>query len=119
MLPARSVIDRLVDRPQVRQLMHQRLEAVAPRVTADHDALVMPQHHAAYAAPERLLDDGLAHHIDLPSIGHRLRPDAGPGFPRQAGDILAPERSFAPSHRPLQDNFFTLPGQVSQAKLAM
>jgi hypothetical protein len=119
MLPARSVIDRFVDRPQMRQLVHQSFEAVAPRMTADQDSLAIPQHHSTYAPPEGLLDDGLAHHIDLPSVGHRLRPDAGPGFPRQAGDILAPQRSFETSHRSLQNNFFTLPRQVSQAKLAM
>jgi hypothetical protein len=122
------MIDLLVDRAQMRKLVHQGFEAVAPRAPAYKNRLAILQCHSAYATAKYLLDYGFANHIDLPAVRHWLRPDAGPSFTRQLGYILAPDRSFETSHltwadasrrvRAAVDKLASLP-QVDSSRLAI
>jgi hypothetical protein len=98
MLPERTVIDLLVDRTQMRQLVHQGLKAIPLRVPAYKNRLATLQRHSAYPPAKYVLDHGLANQENLPAVRHWLGPDAGPSFTRQLGDILAPDRSFETSH---------------------
>jgi hypothetical protein len=75
-LPTGTVIDFLVNGPEMSQFMDQRLEAVALRVAADKNSLAIVQRHSAHSTAKYLLDYGFANHVDSPAIGHRVGPDA-------------------------------------------
>jgi hypothetical protein len=98
MLPKGAMIDLLIDRAQMRKLVHQGFEAVASGAPAYKNRLAILQCHSAYATTKYLLDYGFADYIDLPAVRHWLRPDAGPSLTRQLGYILPPDRSFETSH---------------------
>src|SRR5580704_17769156 len=89
----------------MRKLVDQGFKAVAAGATADKDRLAVLQYHSADAPAEDLLDDGFANHKDLPVMGHRIRPDARPGFAREISDVLAPDRSM----RAIQNQWFEPP----------
>src|SRR5579871_159046 len=98
-IPHRSMVERLIEGPQMRQLVHQRVEAVMAGVAADEDRPVAAHQNAADLASVNVLDHGFAHQVHAPSPGHFVAPDARPGPARKLGDILAPNRPIRIRHR--------------------
>ena len=77
------MIDRFVDRPQMRQFVHQRFKAVAPRMPSDENHALIMQRHPAYAAAECMLNHGFAHDVNFPAGLASGPPTPGSRFPAQ------------------------------------
>lgn len=60
-LPSRTMVEAVVECAQMRQFVHERLEAVMLGVAAHQDGFAMSEDDAAYATPMRALNHGLAH----------------------------------------------------------
>ena len=96
--PSRPMVGFFIERTQMRQFMDQSVKAVMEGIAPNEDRPAFAVDYTADLPAVEALNHRLAHQIDFPTGGHRLRPYALPSLPRQCGNVLLPERSLGSRH---------------------